>query len=127
MSHIRDKNTEPELRVRRFLHAAGLRYRLHVADLPGKPDLVFRSRRVCIFVHGCFWHGCRKCADGRHRAKSNVAYWLNKIRRNRKRDLKNTRALVSQGWTVYVLWECETTGPSQIEKLQRAILSHKPS
>ena|ERR1035437_5571763 len=121
MSRIRGKDTEPELRVRRFLHAAGLRYRLHVGSLPGKPDIVFPSRGVCVFVHGCFWHGCRKCEDGRRRPKSNQAYWGPKIRRNRERDRKNSRALVGQGWQVYEVWACEIVDAWRLEELVRAI------
>jgi|SRR5438067_5780175 len=124
MSRIRDKNTQPELRVRRYLHQSGLRYRLHVAKLPGKPDLVFPSRRTCLFIHGCFWHGCDKCKDGR-KPLSNRGYWLPKIRRNKWRDLQHVRSLRAAGWTVLAIWECEIHDIRKLEKLRTKILKPK--
>ena len=122
MSRIRSKDTEPELRVRKYLHAAGCRYRLHVSSLPGKPDIVFVIRRVCIFVHGCFWHGCRKCTDGTRKPLSNRSYWLPKIQRNKERDRLHTRKLRAAGWRVLVIWECETANPRNLDRLLLAIL-----
>ena len=122
MSRIRGKDTEPELQVRRYLHAAGCRYSLHVSSLPGKPDLVFVKRRICVFVHGCFWHGCRKCTDGTRKPLSNRSYWLPKIQRNKERDRLHTRKLCAAGWRVLVIWECETANPRNLERLLRAIL-----
>src|ERR1700674_4838408 len=87
MARIRSKDTAPELAVRRYLHAKGLRYRLHHAGLPGKPDLVFPARRVCVFIHGCFWHGCPHCIDGTRQVKSNSAYWSAKVAGHRARDI----------------------------------------
>jgi DNA mismatch endonuclease, patch repair protein len=87
----------------------GFRFRLHAKDLPGKPDLVFRSRKKAIFVHGCFWHQHprRTCADGRA-PKSNLGYWAAKLARTVSRDLRNREALEAMGWGVLVIWECET-------------------
>ena len=84
MRRIRSTDTEPEVKVRRFLHSQGLRYRLHDRKLAGKPDLVFPALRACVFVHGCFWHGCRKCIDGTRRVRSRTGYWGPKIENNRR-------------------------------------------
>lgn len=121
MSQIRSTNTLPELIVRRHLYHAGYRYRLHVSSLPGRPDIVFVRRRICVFVHGCFWHGCPKCRDGRRRPKSNRAYWLAKIRRNRRRDRSHLRKLRSAGWKAFVIWECEIPGGRKLSQLERFI------
>ena len=107
MSHIRGRDTTPELRVRRALHKAGMRFRLHRADLPGRPDVVFSAATICIFVHGCFWHGCRRCVDGQRRVKSNTGYWTEKIKGNRSRDARNIRALRAKQWKVFLVWECQ--------------------
>jgi DNA mismatch endonuclease, patch repair protein len=107
MSRIRCQDTSPELAVRRALHRSGLRFRLHRRDLPGKPDLVFPARRACVFIHGCFWHGCPKCVDGTRRVKSNSPYWTAKIAGNRARDARHIGALREAGWNVFVIWECE--------------------
>lgn len=117
MRRIRSKDTGPELRVRRYLHAAGLRYVLHKRGLPGRPDLVFPSRRICIFVQGCFWHGCPRCIDGTRAVKSNAAYWQDKIRRNKERDVQNLAALKKEGWQVISIWECEATEQSRLVHL----------
>lgn len=123
MSRIRATDTKPELAVRRYLHEKGLRYRLHPSSLPGKPDLVFVKRRVCLFVHGCFWHGCTRCIDGRRPVKSNQAYWLLKIAANRARDAKHKAQLEQLGWTVLSVWECEVTDGYRLEALFRALMS----
>jgi DNA mismatch endonuclease (patch repair protein) len=117
MSRIRSKNTKPELSVRKFLFAKGLRYKLHSSGLPGKPDLVFRSRRTCIFVHGCFWHGCKKCVDGKRKVKTNSAFWNKKVIVNRLRDSRNVRALRMHGWKVLTIWECETSNLKRLGQL----------
>lgn len=117
MSRIRSTNTAPEMLVRRFLHAAGLRFRLHARDLPGKPDIVFRSQRACVFVHGCFWHGCPTCVDGTRKVKSNTEYWSAKVAGNRQRDKRHRRALRIAGWRVFVLWECEVRKPGRLGRL----------
>ncbi len=104
MSLIRSKDTKPELRVRHLVHSLGYRYRLHRVELPGKPDLVFPSKRKVIFVHGCFWHG-HKCKLGRV-PKSSIEYWTNKITTNRNRDRRNCRRLRKLDWKWLTVWEC---------------------
>ncbi|WP_296739705.1 very short patch repair endonuclease [Mesorhizobium sp.] len=121
MAAIRSKDTKPELIVRRFLFSRGLRYRIHDASLAGKPDIVLPGRRIAIFVHGCFWHGCTKCVDGQRRVKSNSAYWFAKVDTNRVRDHRHRRALVRDGWKCLTIWECEVKKISKLEALLRKI------
>lgn len=107
MSRIKGKNTKPEILVRSVCHELGLRYRLHRRDLPGKPDLVFPKHRLCIFVHGCFWHrhlGCKYA----YTPKSRQDFWLPKLARNVERDLDAQRALIASDWKVMIIWECHT-------------------
>lgn len=104
MSRIRSRDTAPELEVRRRLHAAGFRFRLHRSDLPGRPDIVLPRHKTAVFVNGCFWHG-HDCRDG-HLPSSNREYWANKIDRNMRRDQRNYKAMVELGWNVVVIWEC---------------------
>ncbi len=106
MSGIRSKDTKPEMLVRSFLHARGYRYRLHRKDLPGKPDIVLSRLRVCIFVHGCFWHHHQGCKYG-VLPKSRTDFWKAKLLANVARDEKTVDTLASIGWTVIVVWECE--------------------
>lgn len=106
MRAVKGRNTSPEMRVRRAAHAMGLRFRLHRRDLPGSPDLVFVSRRVALFVHGCFWHG-HGCARGARVPVANAEYWRAKIARNMARDLSAQARLTDAGWTPAVIWECE--------------------
>ena len=106
MRAVRQKDTKPEMAVRRLLHVMGYRYRLHAAELPGKPDGIFRRRRKALFVHGCFWHG-HDCSRG-HRPASRQEYWEAKIDRNVARDLDRIERLRADGWQVLVVWECET-------------------
>lgn len=110
----------PELRVRKWLHCKGYRYRLHKKGLPGKPDIVFGSRRKVIFVHGCFWHQHDKtgCLDGRA-PKTRLDYWNNKLRTNVERDERVRLTLIEMGWQVLVVWECET---KDIEALGERLL-----
>ncbi|WP_071891226.1 very short patch repair endonuclease [Hymenobacter sp. PAMC 26628] len=105
MSSVRSKDTKPELLVRKYLHGLGLRYRLHNAKLPGKPDLSFPKYRTAIFVHGCFWHqhGCGKNVT----PMDNTDYWGAKLLRNISRDAEAKQALEKLGWRVLVVWECE--------------------
>lgn len=108
MSAVRGKNTRPELLLRRRLHKAGYRYRLHVKGLPGKPDLVFPRRRSVIFVNGCFWH-CHEC----HRfswPKTRESFWRAKILGNKERDGRNHTELLLAGWRVGVVWQCALVG-----------------
>jgi DNA mismatch endonuclease (patch repair protein) len=121
MANIRSRDTAPELMVRSYLHSRGLRYRLHGRALPGKPDLVFSSRNVCVFVHGCFWHGCPKCVDGTRSVKSNASFWTGKVAGNRARDGRNVAALEAAGWTVLTIWECEVVDSDKLAQLTAAI------
>lgn len=115
MSHIRGKDTQPELLVRKYLYAHGYRYRLHEKRLPGKPDIVMRRLHTVIMVNGCFWHGHQITAsDGTSSAcryfvlpRSNRAFWEAKIARNRERDDEDRRLLTAMGWNVIWIWECE--------------------
>jgi DNA mismatch endonuclease, patch repair protein len=107
MSRIGPKDTKPELVVRRGLHAAGIRFRLHRGDLPGRPDIVLPKHQVVIFVHGCFWHRHDGCANFRL-PKTNTKFWCHKIDRNAERDREAIVELKKLGWRVLVVWECET-------------------
>jgi DNA mismatch endonuclease (patch repair protein) len=105
MARIRGAHTVPERTLRSALHRMGLRFRLHQADLPGRPDIVLRRFRTAIFVHGCFWHrhrGCSYAATPKTRAK----FWQKKLNGNRGRDSRQIRSLVEMGWRVLVVWEC---------------------
>jgi DNA mismatch endonuclease, patch repair protein len=106
MRAVGTANTGPELRVRRLLHALGYRYRLHVRTLPGRPDLLFPSRRKVILIHGCFWHG-HGCSKGRL-PKSRLDYWGPKIEANQRRDDDVVCQLEERGWQTLVIWQCET-------------------
>src|SRR5437764_14962027 len=127
MRRIRSQDTAPELEVRHFLHRRGLRFRLHRRDLPGKPDLVFPSIGACVFVHGCFWHGCSRCVDGTRKVKSKSPYWIGKIKGNRARDRRHVRTLVKAGWKVYVIWECEIKQGRRLEKIATQLLNRRRS
>lgn len=106
MRAVKSRDTKPEMKVRRIAHSMGYRYRLHRADLPGKPDLVFPSRRKVIFVHGCWWHG-HDCKRGAREPATNRDYWLPKLARNKKRDAENEKLLGADGWNVLTFWECQ--------------------
>jgi DNA mismatch endonuclease (patch repair protein) len=108
MARIKGKDTRPELTVRRILHAAGFRYSLHAKDLPGRPDIVLRSRKTLIFVNGCFWHG-HDC-HGTRLPKSNRRYWRPKIEANIGRDIRNYSDCRGLGWRILVVWECSLRG-----------------
>lgn len=120
MAKIRGRDTKPEMRVRRALHSAGLRYRLHAKNLAGKPDIVLSSRRIAIFVHGCFWHRHPdpQCKLARM-PKSRVEFWREKLEGNRARDLRNEEALRSAGWEVIILWECAISDQALAELVAR--------
>ena len=144
MSHIRSKDTKPELKVRRWLWSHGYRYRLNVKSVPGKPDIVMRPYRTAIFVNGCFWHGhgvaeppvrslelkvnslesvesgglaSSKCCKI---PSTNREFWVAKIRRNQERDQENYRVLQENGWQVIVIWECQLTA-SKIDHTMREV------
>lgn len=131
MSGIKGKDTKPEMLVRRFLHAHGYRYRLHRKDLPGKPDIVMPRLKVCIFVHGCFWHhhqGCRFAVL----PKSRPEFWRTKLLANSDRDQRAIESLNERGWTTLVVWECElrrsdTTLMSLLERLREIAIETSPS
>lgn len=120
MARVRAVDTAPEMLVRRLVHGMGYRYRLHRKDLPGTPDLVFVSRKRVILVHGCFWHqhGCRRSK----RPSSNRGFWQRKLTQNVRRDEKNLTMLVQAGWSVLIIWECETGEVSALKERIRAFL-----
>lgn len=118
MASVGQKNTGPEMAVRRPLHSRGFRYRLHRKDLPGKPDLVFPVRKKVIFVHGCFWHG-HECSKGRL-PKCRVDYWKSKIEKNIFRDQLVICELNDLGWSVFVVWQCQL---GQIDILSDELLN----
>lgn len=115
MSRIRSKGTQPELVVRRALHAMGFRFRLHRRDLPGKPDIVLPRHRLVIFVHGCFWHqhpGCKLASSPKTRGD----YWIPKLASNVARDERHARELAAAGWRVETVWECDTRDVRRINE-----------
>lgn len=123
MARVRNRDTRPELRVRQIVHRLGYRYRLHGKSLPGKPDLVFASRRKVIFVHGCFWHrhpdpNCKLA----RLPKSRQDFWLPKLEGNRARDERVVQALTNQGWKVLELWECQCKEREHLENTLREFL-----
>ena len=105
MQQIKSTNTNPEMLVRRFLHAQGFRYALHSKKLPGKPDMVLTKYHTVIFVHGCFWHGHEHCKYYKV-PKTRTEWWLHKINTNKANDNKAVKALKKAGWKVIVVWEC---------------------
>lgn len=107
MARVRAADTKPEMVLRRGLHRAGFRFKLHARDLPGRPDIVLRKHRSVIFVHGCFWHGHSECGHFRL-PKTRTEFWRTKIEANRARDARSTAALVEASWRVLVVWECAT-------------------
>lgn len=125
MSRIRGKNTKPELLVRRLLHAAGYRFRLHGAaagaKLPGKPDLVFPGRKKVVFVNGCFWH-THTCRAGTRSPSTNAEFWAEKRHRTVQRDAAAVAKLKAAGWDTLVVWECEIKDVGPLEKQLRDFL-----
>lgn len=120
MRQVRREDTAPELSIRRFLHAAGLRYSLHSSRLPGRPDLVLTRRKTVVFVHGCFWHG-HACRHGSVRSKTNADFWEKKIADNRARDARKEAQLRTDGWHVEVVWECQARDSAFLRKLARRL------
>lgn len=116
MAAIHSRNTKPELIVRRYLWQKGFRYRLNYKRLPGHPDLVLRKYRTCVFVNGCFWHG-HDCEEFRP-PKTNTAYWLSKIERNKQRDKEEQRKLAEMGWHVIVVLECQLKADKRDKTLE---------
>ena len=120
MAGIRGKNTKPEVTVRSYLHGLGLRFRLHVLDLPGKPDIVLPRWRTVVQVHGCFWHQHPSCRFA-YMPASNRNFWRTKLRSNFERDQRNNELLRQLGWRVFVMWECEVGDVAILHKLARNI------
>jgi DNA mismatch endonuclease (patch repair protein) len=116
MAAVRSKDTKPEMTVRRLVHGAGYRYRLHRKELPGRPDLVFVSKRKIILVNGCFWHQHGPCVAS-HLPRANREYWIPKLEANKKRDMKNLRALRRAGWKCLVIWECQIKGGNGLGRI----------
>lgn len=118
MSRIKSKDTKPEMAVRSMLHRLGFRFRLHVKNLPGRPDIVLPRHGKIVLVHGCFWHGhgCQLAST----PKSNTGYWSEKIAGNCARDIRTRNALLTNDWQVLEIWECEVRAMNGlIDKLQR--------
>ena len=122
MRRVKGRNTTPELKVRKVLTRLGARYRLHRADLPGKPDIVLPGRKLVLFVHGCFWHG-HDCARGSRVPKQNRDYWLGKVGRNRDRDVEHRSALQAKGWRVETIWECDLKDAATLETRLKMLLT----
>lgn len=122
MAKVRRGNTSAELKVRQTLRELGVHYRLHAADLPGKPDIVHRRDRWAIFVNGCFWHFHQGCKRGSV-PKRNREFWLEKLEKNRRRDWRNVSDLMALGYSVLVVWECETRDPSQLRRILQTFFS----
>lgn len=118
MARVGQKNTAPEMVVRKLLHASGFRFRIHKKSLPGTPDIYLRKHNTVIQVHGCFWHG-HTCRKGKL-PSTRTEFWENKIKRNKLRDAKVKRQLIDLGLKVLVLWECETR---DIHTLQKKLLA----
>ena len=124
MARVKGRDTKPEMKVRRLVHGLGYRYRLRSKDIPGRPDLVFRSRRKVIFVHGCFWHRHERCKLARL-PKSRLDFWKTKLEGNRRRDKKQQAALRKRGWDVMIVWECELRDLDDLAKRVRGFLDDK--
>lgn len=120
MSQIKGKDTKPEILVRKFLFANGIRYRLHDKRLPGKPDMVFPKYKKVVFIHGCFWHGHENCKYFVV-PKTRTEWWLNKINSNKKKYTESVYALKKQGWKVITIWECELKPITKDKKLKSII------
>ena len=120
MSRVKSKDTTPEMLVRSFLHRRGFRFRLHVRELPGHPDIVLPKYRAVVAVRGCFWHRHRGCKAATT-PTSNTDYWTEKFRRNVERDKKTKAALRKLGWRVIVVWECQLKKRSFLNRLPARI------
>ncbi len=122
MAAIKGKDTKPEIAVRSMLDALKVKYGLHRADLPGKPDIVLPRRKKVIFVHGCFWH-VHACCYGRVKPASNASFWSDKRGKNKLRDVRNRAALRKHGWTLLTVWECWTKKPKKLTEKLASFLS----
>src|SRR5205085_2759873 len=126
MSRIRDRNTRPEMLVRSLVHRLGYRYRLHKSDLPGKPDLVFVSRKKIVDVYGCFFH-MHDCKYGKVTPATNAEFWQTKRSLNVQRDRRNQMILTESGWHLMIVWECETKDVKQLKKKLISFLERSSS
>lgn len=124
MSHIRSKDTKPEVLVRRFLFAHGFRFRLHRKNLPGKPDIVLSKYKTVIFINGCFWHGHQDCKYSTI-PETNREFWENKISGNIQRDKETYSRLVKLGWNVIEIWQCQLKPKTRDHTLQNLITELK--
>ena len=120
MSHIRNKDTKPETRVRKYLFSKGFRYRKNDPRYPGHPDIVLPKYKTMIFVNGCFWHMHKDCPNASI-PKTNAVFWKEKLEQNRQRDERVTSQLNDLGWKVYVIWQCEIKG-SKFEPRMEALI-----
>lgn len=125
MAAVRSRNTQPELLVRSCLHELGFRFRACAPDLPGRPDVVIRKRRLAIFVHGCFWHG-HACPRGAL-PTTNVSFWTTKIEANQERDKRAAALLRADGWTVHTIWECTTRDRTHLMAELAKLLTSTPA
>lgn len=121
MARVRSRNTTPERMVRSILHKLGYRFRLHSRKLAGEPDLVFPSRRVALFVHGCFWHRHQGCKKGAAVPVARQDYWSKKFAKTVARDKDNQAALLQGGWRVLVIWECQLKNAHWLPEVQRVL------
>ncbi|WP_300868771.1 very short patch repair endonuclease [uncultured Alistipes sp.] len=117
MSHVTGKETKPEIMVRKYLFARGLRYRKNVKQLPGTPDIVFPKYKTAVFVNGCFWHGHKGCKYS-HLPSTNIEYWEKKIADNLERDERKTRELEKLGYRILIVWQCQLKPNIKIETLE---------
>ena len=122
MSKIKSKNTTPELAVRKILTQHKLRYRLHLRNLPGKPDIVLTKKKIALFVNGCFWHQHENCKR-KSEPKTNIEYWHNKLQKNVQRQQDDIFCLKELGWRVGVLRECQTKNEKMLDDVLRSILN----
>ena len=122
MQAVKTRDTNPEMRVRQALHGMGYRFRLHRKDLPGTPDIVLPRHRKIVLVHGCFWHGHKRCKRATVPV-NNAEIWQAKIEGNQSRDRRNLQALREQGWTVLIVWECELRDPAQLANRLRDFMT----
>ena len=118
MKAVGNKNTKPEMIVRRYLHAQGFRFRIHSKKLSGTPDIVLAKYKSVIYINGCFWHGHEGCKKATV-PKSNTDFWLNKLKRNKERDTVHANKLIDQGWKVITIWECELSNKQQLITLEK--------
>lgn len=124
MSRIRSKDTSPELRVRSFLHREGFRFRLHLKNLPGRPDIVLPKYKTAIFVHGCYWHRHPSCKFS-YSPKTRIDFWQEKFKQNVLRDQENEARLLESGWMVLTVWECETVDESKLAAAVKNLLERR--